>query len=202
MVPTSWAMDDAAHTHRPFINLFPHSGQLRISMTSCVMKLPSSSSTLTLNIPCLFTAISMPLYSTAWFIGTKSFVPDSQYGHLIELTFHVVFFLYHLRNTTLVAPPMNSSDFAFMPKPFIPRELAFEMKIMLPLVVQPHPVWARNFIQKCRQIHNPDSRVSEFCFNHFNEAVAIKLHTKSAFHTSNVLIHSTFTHLGTPQNKA
>ena len=25
---------------------------------------------------------------TAWFIGTKSFVPDSQYGHLIELTFH------------------------------------------------------------------------------------------------------------------
>ena len=30
----------------------------------------------------------MPLYSTAWFIGTKSFVPDSQYGHLIELTFH------------------------------------------------------------------------------------------------------------------
>ena len=48
-----------------------------------------SSSTLTLNIPCLFTAISMPLYSTAWFIGTKSFVPDSQYGHLIELTFHI-----------------------------------------------------------------------------------------------------------------
>lgn len=91
MVPTSWAMDDIAHTHRPFINCFPHSGQLRISMISWVVKLPSSSSTLTLNIPCLFTAISMPLYSTAWFIGTKSFVPDSQYGHLIELTFHCVF---------------------------------------------------------------------------------------------------------------
>ena len=27
----------------------------------------------------------MPLYSAVWFIGTKSFVPDSQYGHFIGL---------------------------------------------------------------------------------------------------------------------
>ena len=102
MVPTSRAMDDAAHTHRPFINLFPHSGQLRISMISCVVKLPSSSSTLTLNIPCLFTAISMPLYSTAWFIGTKSFVPDSQYGHFIELTFHPFVYEFNCRAFTFL----------------------------------------------------------------------------------------------------
>lgn len=39
---------------------------------------------------------SLPVYShlnaavfNGLFIGTKSFVPDSQYGHLIELTFHI-----------------------------------------------------------------------------------------------------------------
>ena len=53
---------------------------------SWVVKPPSLSSTLTLNIPCLFTDISIPLYSAVWFIGTKSFVSVSQYGHLIWLT--------------------------------------------------------------------------------------------------------------------
>lgn len=58
-MPASWAVDNAAHANQPFTNLFPHSGQLRISTMSWVVKPPSSSSTLTLNIPCLFTDISL-----------------------------------------------------------------------------------------------------------------------------------------------
>lgn len=56
-MPASWAVDNAAHANQPFTNLFPHSGQLRISTMSWVVKPPSSSSTLTsTSLVCLRTS--------------------------------------------------------------------------------------------------------------------------------------------------